>query len=54
MMTAKMRMDHATKLDVLISIDPSSVRTSLRTTQKPNHAPARTTKATKKIANCSL
>lgn len=52
-MPAKMRMDHATKYDVLISIDPFSVRTSLRTAQKPIHAPVNTTKASRNIANCN-
>lgn len=48
------RNDHATKWDVLISIDPSSSKTSLRTTQKPNQAPARTTRTRRNVANCSL
>lgn len=54
MMTAKIRMDQATKMDVLISTEPSSVRTSLRTAQKPIHAPAKVTKARRKMVNCSI
>lgn len=44
-------MDQLTNWDVIISIDPSSVRTSLWTAQKPNHAPARKIKARRNIAN---
>lgn len=53
MTAANIRMAHATKWEVFTSTDPSSVRTSLRTTQKPNQAPVSTTKASRNIANCS-
>lgn len=53
-MTATIHMDQATKLDVLKSTDPSSVKTNLRTAQNPNHAPDRMIKASRKYANCSL
>lgn len=36
-----------------MSTDPSSVRTSLRTPQKPNQAPARTRQTSRKIATCN-
>lgn len=53
-MTApKIQIDQATKLDTPISIDPSSVRMSLRTTQKPSQAPARIRKSSRNMTNCN-
>lgn len=50
---ATIRYDQTTKQDTPLSIFPSSVSTNLRTTQKPNQAPAITKKTTRNTASCN-